>query len=139
MGKSSRYTLEEMMEEFFLVDPNTVGKRKGSKEVRIRDHKLQILFRMEVSWVMPAQELRKKYLDQILVHLRQISIWDSANEMFTFLQEILTNHYINDQPEVLLGVYEELNRPAPQCLQKSWLSHGHSMGNLNYCHTQEIG
>ena len=114
---SSKFTLEEMMEEFFLVDPNTVGKRKGSKDVRIRCHKLQILFRMEVSRVMPQQELRNKYLDQILVHLRQISIWDSANEMFTFLQEILTNNYINDQPEVLLSVYEELNHPAPECLR----------------------
>ena len=99
-GQETTFSLEEMMNSYFLVDSNTVGKRKGAKEVRIRDHKLQILFRMEVSWLAPQQELQKSYLEEILVHLRQISIWDSPNEMLSFMQEILANVYVNDQPEV---------------------------------------
>ena len=43
-GQETTFSLEEMMNSYFLVDSNTVGKRKGAKEVRIRDHKLQILF-----------------------------------------------------------------------------------------------
>ena len=99
-SKTKSSSLEEMMNEYFLVDSNTVGKRKGSKDVRIRDHKLQILFRMEVSWLAPQQDLQKSYLEEILVHLRQISIWDSPNEMLSFMQEILAIIYVNDQPEV---------------------------------------
>ena len=99
-SKTKSSSLEEMMNEYFLVDSNTVGKRKGSKDVRIRDHKLQILFRMEVSWLAPQQDIQKSYLEEILVHLRQISIWDSPNEMLSFMQEILAIIYVNDQPEV---------------------------------------
>ena len=105
------------MADYFLVDSNTIGKRKAPKEVRIRDHKLQILFRMEVLWLAPEQELRKSYLDEILVHLRQISIWDSPKEMLVFMQEILTSVYVNDQPEILLSIYEELNHPPPFSLR----------------------
>ena len=92
--------LEEMMNKYFLVDAYTVSKRKGSDDVTARDHKLQILFRMEVSWLAPQQDLQKSYLEEILVHLRQISIWDSPNEMLSFMQEILAIIYVNDQPEV---------------------------------------
>ena len=116
-GKNTKSSLEEMMNEYFLVDSHTVGKRKGSKEVRIRDHKLQILFRMEVSWLAPQQDLQKSYLEEILVHLRQISIWDSPNEMISFMQEILAIIYVNDQPEVLHEIYEELNQPLPPNLR----------------------
>ena len=55
---------------------------------------------MEVSWLAPQQDLQKSYLEEILVHLRQISIWDSPNEMLSFMQEILAIIYVNDQPEV---------------------------------------
>ena len=113
----SGLNLEDMMEEFFLVDPITIANRKGTKDVRVRDHKLQVLFRVEVSWLMPQQELRTKYLGQILEHLRKISIWGSPNEMSTFLQEILTGNYANDQPDLLLSLYDELNQPVPNCLR----------------------
>ena len=94
-------SLLEMMNEYFLVDSITVGKRKGSKDVRIRDHKLQILFRMEMSWLPKSYlELYCCDLDEILVHLRQISIWDSPHEMLSFMKEILAVIYVNDQPEV---------------------------------------
>lgn len=113
----SSTTLEQMMGEFFLVDTDTVTKRKGNKSVRIRDHKLQILFRMELHWLLASQEIQKQVEDDILVHLRRISIWDSPNEMMTFLQEFITPIYINRQPELLCLLYEELNQPPPSSLR----------------------
>ena len=108
--------MEDMITEFFLVDPATVTKRKANKIVRTRDHKLQILFRIELHHVLANQELQKKIEDEMLVHLRQISIWDSPNEMLTFLQEIVTPFYIDTQPNLLCLLYEELNQPPPSSL-----------------------
>ena len=93
-------SLLEMMNEF-VVNSTFLGKREGSKDVRIRYHKLQILFRMEMSWLPKSYlELYCCDLDEILVHLRQISIWDSPHEMLSFMKEILAVIYVNDQPEV---------------------------------------
>jgi hypothetical protein len=112
-SKKLKTSLEDMMAEYFLVNPDTVTKRKGNKTVRIRDHKLQVLYRVEVHWLLASQERQTKLEDEILVHLRQISIWDTPNEMLTFLQEVITLIYINRQPELLCLIYEELNQPPP--------------------------
>ena len=111
--KTKSSTLEDMVMTNFLIDPSVVTKRKSIKAVRIRDHKLQVLLRIELHWLLAKQDDQKKIEEEMLVHLRQISIWDSPTEMLTFLQEVITTYYINRQPELLCFLYEELNQPPP--------------------------
>lgn len=106
-------SFDDLISQNFLVDPCVVSKRKPNKNVRIRDHKLQVLFRIEFHFFLPNQERQQQVEEGMLAHLRQISIWDSPNEMLTFLQEIITHFYINRQPELLCFLYEELNQPPP--------------------------
>ena len=87
--------LEEMMNKYFLVDASTVSKRKGSDDVTARDHKLQILFRMELLCLAPLQDRKKSYLEEIMLHQFFLD-----EEIYSFLQEILANFYVNEQPEV---------------------------------------
>ena len=115
--KTKSSTLEDLLSEFFLVNPETISKRKANKVVRTRDHKLQILFRIELHWLLANQEYQKKIEDETLVHLRQISIWDSQDEMLMFLQEFVTTFYVNRQPELLCLLYEELNQPPPNSVR----------------------
>lgn len=111
VSKSSSF--DDLVSGNFLVDPGVVSKRRSNKAVRIRDHKLQVLLRIEFHFYLPNQERQRQVEEEMLAHLRQISIWDSPNEMLTFLQEILTPFYIQRQPELLCFLYEELNQPPP--------------------------
>lgn len=111
ISKSSSF--DGLVSGNFLVDPGVVSKRRSNKSVRIRDHKLQVLLRIEFHFYLPNQERQRQIEEEMLAHLRQISIWDSPNEMLTFLQEILTPFYIQRQPELLCFLYEELNQPPP--------------------------
>ena len=116
--KNKTSKIEDLLSDFFLVDPTTVKKRKGIHEVQIRDHKLQILFRIELHWLLANQEDQKKYEKEMLEHLRQISFLDlGPKEMLTFLQEFITPFYVNRHPDLLLWLYEELNQPQPSSLR----------------------
>ena len=63
--KNKTSKIEDLLSDFFLVDPTTVKKRKGIHEVQIRDHKLQILFRIGKKR-LPDQEL-PHYLIKIVM------------------------------------------------------------------------
>ena len=92
--KTKQSTLEEMLAKNFLVDTDIVTNRKSKKLVRTRDHKLQILFRVELQLNLTCPSLIEKNRKEMLDHLTKITIWDSQNEMLTFLQEIVTPFYI---------------------------------------------
>ena len=119
-GKSKSDGVEDLMEENFFVDPATIASRKtstmGDGMGRIRDHKLQVLYRIEIHWLLPNQEKQRGLESQILAHLRQISIWKGQDEMIHFLQEVLTPSYVECQPEMLCLLFEELGLSKPDSL-----------------------
>ena len=114
----AQQSIEEMMYENFLIDPKKVANRKSNKAVRVRDHKLQILFRLEVHRVMTSQDGKKKIEKEMLDHLRPISdFWDLPNTMLTFLQEIVTTEAtVERQSDLLYYLYSELDQPLPDAL-----------------------
>ncbi len=115
---SAGQNFEELVMRNFLIDTSVVSKRRANKAVRTRDHKLQVLFRIEFHFFLANQAKQADVEEGMLAHLRQISIWDSANEMLTFLQEIIVGFYISRQPELLCYLYEELDQPPPPGLSE---------------------
>ncbi|XP_071747581.1 uncharacterized protein [Lepeophtheirus salmonis] len=111
--------LVNLVADNFLVDPLSISRRKTSLKMpkRLRDHKLQVLYRMELHWLLPSADDQEKFENEILIHLRQISIWGSPEDMVTFLNEVLTPVYIDRQPELLCSLYDELNQPKADALR----------------------
>ncbi|TRY63892.1 hypothetical protein TCAL_00389 [Tigriopus californicus] len=102
-------SVEDVTRLNFLVGPIQVGQRKTSQtsDGRIRDHKLQALYRIELHrWSVSNRDILE---EEILIHLRQISIWESPKVMFRFLTDCLTPTYLRDQPDLLCQIYDELN------------------------------
>ena len=106
-------TLEDTIRKNFLIDPDVITKRKPNKDQRNRDHKLQVLFRIELHWLLASQEYQKKIEDEMLDHLRKISIWDEHEKCLAFLKEIVTPFYEDRQPELLVILYDNLDEPPP--------------------------
>lgn len=108
-GDEPLQSIEDVIRLNFLVGPIQVGQRKTSQtsDGRIRDHKLQALYRVELHrWSVNSKDVLE---EEILIHLRQISIWESPRVMFQFLTECLTPTYLRDQPDLLCQIYDELN------------------------------
>ena len=98
-----------MIEDNFLVDSQTIGTRKTSLVTanRVRDHKLQVLYRMEIHWLLASQEKQRRIESGILAHLRQVSIWEmetsGPEEMAKFMNECVTRNYINHSSDLLVS------------------------------------
>ena len=119
-----KQTVEDLIERSFLVNPQTISKRKTSLEIsgRIRDHKLQVLYRMELHWLLPSQDKQRRMEDEILAHLRQISIWQSPEEMVKFLNDSVTRNYYQQSSDLLCVLFEELQQPLPSQLRAAIFS-----------------
>ncbi len=116
----SKTDLEDVFCANFLVDPGVVAQRRTSLHLpgRTRDHKLQVLYRMEIHWLMSNEFKQSDCVSEMLMHLRQISLWNEGEPvMQRFLQDTLTPVFIARQPEVLSLIYDEIkNVPRPQAL-----------------------
>lgn len=95
----NRVCVEDFVEQNFLVTPETVGKRKTAREKdgRVVDHKLQVLYRVELHWLLASSEKQRSFERDILLHLRQIGIWASSREQNAFLSDCVVPTYINSQ------------------------------------------
>ena len=105
-----RENIEDVIEDNFLVDTQTIGSRKTSLVTanRVRDHKLQVLYRMEIHWLLASQEKQRRIESGILAHLRQVSIWETETsgpeEMAKFMNECVTRNYINHSSDLLVSL-----------------------------------
>ena len=102
---------EDVLEEYFLTDPRIINGRKYSADCKIRDFKLQVLYRTEMNWLLDSTPRQKEIQEEMLTHLRQISFSAFPSEMQKFLQETLVPAYVNPQPDLLCLLYDELNIP----------------------------
>ena len=59
----------------------------------------------------------QEFEDEILQHLRQISLYGSPQQLTQFLQEVMVEFYICRQPELLCTVFDELDQERPAALQ----------------------
>jgi hypothetical protein len=122
VGRSKR-SLEGVIRSNFLVDPAVIETRRTSHQGKklvghkvARDHKLQVLYRMEVYWLLGNKEDEEECEQEMLQHLRQISIRHAPDEMHRFLDDTMSPSYFERQPEVLCLIYDGLNLARPQIL-----------------------
>jgi hypothetical protein len=65
-----------------------------------------------------CREKAEEYESCILAHLRQISLYDSPEEMVSFLELVLLEAYLDRQPDLLSTLYEELDQERPPQLRQ---------------------
>ena len=124
-GQQGQSSVEDVIGENFFVDTSTIGQRKTSLLTanRVRDHKLQVLYRMEIHWLLASQEKQREVEADILAHLRQISIWEeSPEQMAKFMNECVTRNYINHSSDLLCLLFDELQQPMPPQLRATIFS-----------------
>lgn len=112
-AKVEKTLVEELIEEHFAVDVDVINNRRTSADEKIRDFKLQSLYRMEVHWLLASRQKQAKFEADLLSHLRQISFKQSPSEMQGFLQECVLPVYVDRQPELLCALFDELNLSRP--------------------------
>ena len=81
---------------------------------------MQVLFRLELHWLLARQDDQKKIEEEMLVHLRQISIWDSPNQMLTFLQVTMLPE--NFQPGIFRGFFLQFHSSIIQLKKRTFNS-----------------
>ena len=110
-------SLEEVVTTKLLLDVSTVARLYSSDpKMRVAQHKVQVLLRAEVHWLLANQIMQEQYEDSMLTHIRQISLHGGHNLMRKFLSLVLTECYIDRQPELLLLLYDELDQEPPRQL-----------------------
>jgi len=110
-------SLEEVVTTKLLLDVPTVAKLYSSDpKMRVAQHKVQVLLRAEVHWLLANQSKQEQYEDSMLTHIRQISLHGGNNVMTEFLSLVLTECYIDRQPELLSLLYDELDQERPRQL-----------------------
>ena len=124
--KDRTTSVEDILNENFLLDPSAMQESASSsvrkqlwdnEGARIRDHKLQVLYRVDVHWILSSQEKQNEIEKEILVHLRQIQLWDSVSAMALFLNNILTPNYLAKSSDLLTLLYEEQGQKRPKELE----------------------
>ena len=110
-------SLEEVVTPKLLLDVSTVAKLySNNPRLRVAQHKVQVLLRVEVHWLLGNPSRQEQYEDGILTHIRQISLHGGNNVMREFLSLVLTECYIDRQPELLSLLYDELDQERPRQL-----------------------
>ena len=94
------------MTKLFSADP----------KLRVTQHKVQVLLRAEVHWLLASQAKQQHYEDSMLAHLRQISLHGGNTVMTEFLSIVLTDCYVDRQPELISLLYDELDLWRPNLL-----------------------
>ena len=84
-----------------LLDVSTVAKLFSTDpKLRVAQHKVQVLLRAEVHWLLANQSKQEQYEDSMLTYIRQISLHGGNNTMTAFLSLVLTECCIDRQPEM---------------------------------------
>ncbi len=66
----------------------------------------------------PHREKAEEYERSILLHLRQISLYDSPERMVGFMESVLVEGYLDRQPDLLSTLYDELDLERPVQLRQ---------------------
>eukprot|EP00092_Neocalanus_flemingeri_P011686 GFUD01012596.1.p1 GENE.GFUD01012596.1~~GFUD01012596.1.p1 ORF type:complete len:2173 (+),score=594.82 GFUD01012596.1:2-6520(+) len=110
-------SLEEVVTSKLLLEVPTVAKLfSQDPKLRVAQHKVQVLLRAEVHWLLASQAKQQQYEDSILAHLRQISLHGGNAVMTGFLSIVLMECYVDRQPELLSLLYDELDQERPRQL-----------------------
>ena len=118
--------VEDILKEKFLLSPSDMQNSNYRKKIwslvsdesiRIRDHKLQVLYRVDLHWILSNQKAQQDIELEILLHLRQIALWLSNSGMVSFLNDVLTPNYIQRSPDLLTMLYEEQGQKRPKELE----------------------
>jgi len=84
--------LEEVVTSQLLLEVNTVATLfRADPKLRVTQHKVQLLLRVEVHWLLASQAKLQHYEDSMLAHLRQISLHGGNTVMTEFLSIVLTD------------------------------------------------
>jgi len=59
------------------------------------------------------REKAEEYERSILLHLRQISLYDSPERMVSFMESVVVEGYLDRQPDLLSTIYDELDLERP--------------------------
>ena len=116
-----KISLEEVVTNHLLLDVSAVAKLfSADPMMRVAQHKVQVLLGAEVHLVLDSQAKQQKYEISMLAHLRQISLHGGRRVMSEFLSIVLTECYVDRQPELLSLLYDELDEELPKKLTKSF-------------------
>ena len=109
-------SLEEVVTSKLLLEVSSVGKlfsAESDQKLKLAQHKVQILLRIEVHWLLENEAKQEQYKASMLTHLKQISFHGGNNVMTEFLSNVLSECYIDRQPELLSFLYDKLNQEQP--------------------------
>ena len=112
----SKMGLEDLVTSRLLLDVPSVAQKHANApdpSARIAMHKLQVLLRAEVHWLLASKEKTQEYEDSMLAHLRQVALHGSNPAMLEFLGTTITECYVDRQPELLLVLHDELDLERP--------------------------
>ena len=110
----SKMGLEDLVTSRLLLDvPAVAQKHDNAPDSRVAMHKLQVLLRAEVHWLLASKEKTQEYEDSMLAHLRQVALHGSNPAMLEFLGTTITECYVDRQPELLLVLHDELDLERP--------------------------
>ena len=115
----SKMGLEDLVTSRLLLNVPSVAQRFAKapdSTSRVTMHKLQVLLRAEVHWLLASKEKTQEYEDSMLAHLRQIALHASNPAMLEFLGTTITECYVDRQPELLVVLHDELDLERPSQL-----------------------
>jgi len=110
----SKMRVESLMEENFLVEPDVIEGRRTTTAQKVRDLKLQILYRAEVHWLLATRQKQRQYEAEILNHLRKLLTSKGSQALQTFLRDVMMPAYVQTQPDLLCSLYDELSLSKPK-------------------------
>jgi len=109
--------VESLIEENFLVPPEVIAHRRTNAAQKLKDYKLQVLYRAELHWLLANQEKKHSYETEILDHLRKIlTLEGTSTGLQIFLQDVVVSSHAHTQPDLLCLLYDELRLPKPKDL-----------------------
>ena len=116
--------VEDILAKHFLLSPADMSNSSTRSKLwdqfegcRIRDHKLQVLYRVDVHYILSSQKISNQIENEILDHLRKIQLWGSVKEMALFLNDVITPNYMNNSFELLTNLYDEQHQKRPKELE----------------------
>ena len=87
---ASKAGVEEVVEARLLSDVAAVAASSNNNlAVRVSQHKMQVLLRAEVHWLLASRDRQEEYEESILAHLRQMSLHGGQSVMTDFLSGLL--------------------------------------------------
>ena len=110
----SKASLEDVVTSRLLLDVASVARLAGEDlALRSARHKVQVLLRAEVHWLLASRARQEEYEEAILSHLRQVTLHAGHHTMLEFLSSVLTQVYVDRQPDLVCLLYDELEQERP--------------------------